>query len=151
LQGINSVNCICNDCTDCYHRRNFYFTCGLFLIMGIDAIKPAIYLAIITALIAGATAGYNAIEQSGYDRAQAELLEAHKIELVGITDRFKDELEAAKHEAKFYRQQAILLQDVKPVVLTKIKEKIVYENINTCTRINGLSELWNARAGEFTF
>jgi len=113
-----------------------------------DMIKPAIYLAILTALIAGATAGYNAIEQSGYDRAQAELFEAHKIELSSITSKFKDELEAAKHEAKHYRDAAILVQNQKPVVLTKYKERVINENHN-CSTIIGMSELLNGSIKRF--
>jgi len=110
--------------------------------MGIDAIKPAIYLAIITALIAGATAGYNAIEQSGYDRAQAELLEAHKIELVNISDKFKDELETAKHEAEHFRKVAVILQQREPIVITRWKEKVI-ENNPDCTRLDGFSVMLN--------
>jgi len=116
-----------------------------------DMIKPAIYLAIITAVIGAATAGYNAIEQSGYDRAQSELLEKFQDDLAKVNAEHREQLATAVHEREFFKKQAIMLQNQDPVVLTKIKERIVYENINTCTRISGFAELWNARAAEFTF
>lgn len=114
-------------------------------------IKPILYLLALCAIIAACYYGHGAIKQSGYDQRVSEESEEYKKQLSSITRKFKDDLDAAKHEAEFFRKQAVILQQREPIVVTKIKEKIVYENINTCTRINGLSELWNARAGEFTF
>jgi len=113
-------------------------------------IKPAIYLAIITAVIGGFTAGYNAIEQSGYDRAMVEVSEQHKKQLVGITDRFKDDLEAAKHEAEHFRKIAVLMQSQEPIIITKWKERVIHENPD-CTNLHGFSVMLNESIQRFNY
>jgi len=111
-------------------------------------VKAMIYLAMLTAVIAGITAGYNAIEQSGYDRRQAEELNAFNEQLNEINEKHKDELEKAKHEAEHFRQVAVLLQNAEPIVITKWKEKVIYANPN-CTRLDGFGVMWNKSLERF--
>ena len=113
-----------------------------------DMIKPAIYLAIITALIAFRQWDVHTHYQRGYDAAQVEIGEQSQKELLSSSNKFKEELATAQHEAEHFRKIAVLLQNQKPVVITKWKEKVIYENPD-CNNLAGFSVMWNESLERF--
>lgn len=116
--------------------------------MGLDAIKPAIYLAMITAIIAAGGAIHHAVDMGGYNRAQAELYEDYKSKIEANNKKFKDDLETAQNEAKHFRQAYAIIANAEPRVITKEKTKIIHDNPD-CTNIHGISELWNTGIGKY--
>ena len=113
-----------------------------------DMIKPAIFLAILTAVIGAATMGFSAVKQSGRDEVFAELSEKFKDDLDKANKEHREQLAIATHEREFFRKQSIMLQNQDPVIITKWKEKVIHENPN-CTKLNGFSIMLNESIKRF--
>lgn len=106
-------------------------------------IKLGIVLAILTMLIGFWQWDRHNAYQGGYSAAKAEALAEYQ----AADAKARDAITEAVAERDEWKQKAIDLQKIQPVVVTKYVEKII-ENNPDCAVIDGFSELWNAARGD---